>query len=130
MDDDILDVFQRNCLRNVLGTRLTDCISNIRLYKKCYSVPLSRAITKEILRWLGYVLRMKDDRLPKIVLFGQPFGAKQRAGRPRLGECHKERSKENEKFLGGYKEALNGFGWRRRVRRCVGLRWLSAAVSG
>ena len=28
---------------------------------------------------------MKDDRLPKIVLFGQPSGAKQKAGRPCLG---------------------------------------------
>jgi hypothetical protein len=28
---------------------------------------------------------MKDDRLPKIVLFGQPSRAKRKAGRPRLG---------------------------------------------
>ena len=40
---------------------------------------------KERLRWLGHVLRMKDDRLPKIVLFGQPSRAKRKAGRPRLG---------------------------------------------
>ena len=35
--------------------------------------------------WLGHVLRMKDDRLPKIVVFGEPSRAKQKAGRPRLG---------------------------------------------
>ena len=29
--------------------------------------------------------RMKDDRLPKIVLFDQPSRAKQIVGRPRLG---------------------------------------------
>ena len=34
---------------------------------------------------LSVVLRMKDDRLPKIVLFGQPSGATRKAGRPRLG---------------------------------------------
>ena len=28
---------------------------------------------------------MKDDRLPKIVLFGQLSGATRKAGRPRLG---------------------------------------------
>jgi hypothetical protein len=28
---------------------------------------------------------MKDDILPKIVLFGQPSRAKRKAGRPRLG---------------------------------------------
>ena len=68
-DEDLLDVFQRNCLRIVLGIRLTDGISNSRLYEKYSSIPLSRAIIKERLRWLVHVFRVKDDRLPKIVLF-------------------------------------------------------------
>ena len=79
-DEDLLDV-----LRIVLCTQLTDRISNSKLYKKCGSYPLSRAIMKERLRWLAYVLRMKDDKLPKIVLFSQPSRAKRKAGRPRLG---------------------------------------------
>ena len=33
-DGNLLDVFQRNCLWIVMGTRLTDHISNSRLYKK------------------------------------------------------------------------------------------------
>ena len=40
---------------------------------------------KEKLRWSGHVLRMKDDRLTNIVLFGQLSRAKRKAGRPRLG---------------------------------------------
>jgi len=32
----LLDVFQRNSLATVLGTRLTDRISNSTLYEKCY----------------------------------------------------------------------------------------------
>ena len=104
-DEDLLDVFQRNCQRIVLGTRLTDRISNSRLYEKCGSIPLSGAITKERLRWLGHVLQMKDDRLPNIFLFGQPSRAKRKAGRPRLGRrCHEERFKENGNFLAGCKE--------------------------
>jgi hypothetical protein len=83
-DEYLLNVSQRNCLRIVLGTRLTDRISNGRLYKKCGYIPLSRAIIRERLRWLGHVLRMKDDRLPKIVLFGQPSRAKRKAAPPRL----------------------------------------------
>ena len=55
-DEDLLDVFQRNCLWNVLGTRQTNRISNSRLYKKFGSIPLSRAIMKERLRWLGHIL--------------------------------------------------------------------------
>ena len=45
----------------VLGTRLTGRISNSRLYEKCGSIPLSRAIMRERLRWLGHVLCMKHD---------------------------------------------------------------------
>ncbi|XP_065580646.1 uncharacterized protein LOC136040334 [Artemia franciscana] len=84
-DEDLLDVFQRNCLRIFLDTRLTDYISNNSMYEKCGSIPLSRAIMKERPRWLGQVLRMKDDRLPKIVLFSQPSRAKQKAGLPLFG---------------------------------------------
>ena len=131
-DENLLDVFQRNWLRIVLGTRLTDRISNSRLYEKCGSIPLSRAIIKERLRWLGHVLRMKDDRLPKIVLFGQPSGATRKAGRPCLGweDGINKNLKEMGTFWEGVKmEALNRLGWRRSVRSCVGLRRPGAAVS-
>jgi hypothetical protein len=84
-EKDLLDVFQRKCLRIVLGTRLTDRISNSRLYEKCGLIQLSRTIMRERLRWLGHVLRMKDDRLPNIVLVGQPSRAKRKAGYVRLG---------------------------------------------
>ncbi|XP_065564324.1 uncharacterized protein LOC136029747 [Artemia franciscana] len=78
-------VFQINCLRNILGIRLTDRISNSRLYEKCGSIPLSKAIMRQRLRWLGYVLWMKDDRLPKIVLFNESSWTKREADRPPLG---------------------------------------------
>jgi hypothetical protein len=38
-------------------TRFLYRISNNRLYEKCGSIPLSRAIMKERLRWLGHVVR-------------------------------------------------------------------------
>ena len=73
-DEDPLDVFQRNCLRIVLGTRLTDPISNSRRYEKCGSIPLSRAIMKKRLRWLGKILQMKDERSPKISFSANHLG--------------------------------------------------------
>ena len=85
VDDNLLDVFHRNCLQIVLGTWLTDHISNSRLYKKCGSILLSRAIMKERLRWLGHILQMKDDKLPKNFLFDQLSRAKRKAGCPCLG---------------------------------------------
>ena len=96
------------------------------------SIPLSGAIMKERLRWLGHVLRMKDDRLSKIVLFGQPSGATRKAGGPCLGweDVINEDLKEMGTSWEALKrEALNRLGWRRSVRSCVGLRRLDAAVS-
>ena len=68
----------------VLGTRLTDHISNSKLHVKCDYIPLSTAIIRETLRCLRHVLRMKDSRLPKIGLVGQPSRSKWKAGRPRM----------------------------------------------
>ena len=39
---------------------------------------------KEILKWLGYILWMKDDRWPKIVLVGQPSRVKRKEGCPTM----------------------------------------------
>ena len=40
---------------------------------------------KQRLRLLGHVLRMKDDRLPKIVIFGQLSRAERKVGLLLLG---------------------------------------------
>jgi hypothetical protein len=86
---------------------------------------------KESLRWLGHVVRMRDDRLPKIVLFCRPSGAKWKAGRPRLGwegVIKKDLKEMGTSWAGVKREALNRLGRRRSVRSCVDLRWLCAAV--
>ena len=89
-------------------------------------MPLSRAMMKKRLRWLGHVVRMKDDRLPKIALFGQSSRAKRKVGCPRLGweAVIKKDFKGNGSF-----EASNRLGWWRSVGSCVGFRWLGTAVS-
>ena len=84
-DENLLDVFQRNCQWIFMGTWLTDRISNSRLSEKCRSNLLYRAIMRERLRWLGHILQMKDDRLPKVLLFGQPSKDKRKAGCLLLG---------------------------------------------
>ena len=68
---------------------------------------------KERLGWLGHVLRMKDNRLPNIVLFGQPSRANRKAGLPLLGweDVIKKDLKEMETSWEGVKrEALNRLG--------------------
>ena len=87
---------------------------------------------KERLRWPGHVLRLKGDRLSKIVLFSQPSGGTRKAGRPCLGwedVIIKDLKEMGTSWEGVKREALNRLGWRKRMRCCVGLRRLGAAVS-
>jgi len=87
---------------------------------------------KERLRWLGGVLRMKDDRLLKIVLFRQPSRAKQKAGGPRQGWdglINKDLKEKGTSWESVKRGALNRLCWRSSVRSCVGLKRIGAAVS-
>jgi len=84
VDEDLLDVFQRNCLRTILCTWLTNHISTVGCTESVVQFQIL-GLMREKLRWLGHVLRMNDDRLPKIILFGQPSRAKQKADSPGLG---------------------------------------------
>jgi hypothetical protein len=61
---------------------------------------------KERLRWLGFFMQMKDDRVPKIVLFGQPSRAKRKAGRPRLR--WEDVIKKDSKEMGTSWESVKG----------------------
>ena len=78
---------------------------------------------RERLRWQRYVLRMKDDRVPKIALVGQPSRTKQKACRPRIGWVDVVR-KDLRKMRASWEcvksEALNRLGRRRSVHSCVG----------
>ena len=76
--------------------------------------------------------RSADDRLPKIVLFGQPPVTKRKEVHPRLGwedVINKDLKEMGTSWEGVKRGALNRLGWRRSVRSCVGLRWLGATVS-
>ncbi|XP_065568986.1 uncharacterized protein LOC136032640 [Artemia franciscana] len=130
-DEDLLDVFQRSCLRIVLSTRLTDRTSNSRLYEKRGSIPLYRAIMKERWKWLGHVLSADEGwQIAEDCRF-RPT-AKRKAGRPLLGweDVIKKNIKEmGTSWEGVKRKALNRLGWRKSVRSCVGLRRISVVVS-
>ena len=61
---------------------------------------------RERMRWLGHILRMKDDRLPKIVLFRVSSKVKLKEGcfQNMVGGCRKEIFKGNKNFLRFCKE--------------------------
>ena len=75
---------------------------------------------KERLRWLGQVLRVKDDRLS----FSD--------NRPRVewkDVLKKDLKEIGTSWEGVKSETLNRLGGRRSVRSCIGLKRLGVAVS-
>ena len=77
-----LDVFQTKCLRRTCNIFWPNKISNEDLYRITNLSPISTQIQKHRLRWLGHVLRMPQDYIPKVALRWTPTGKRNR-GRPK-----------------------------------------------
>ena len=96
-EEDLRDIFQRNCVQIIWGTLLTDRISNSRLYEKYGPVSLSRDIMRERLRWLEHVLRTKEGRLSS----ANRLGVNRLQSLVGVGGCFKERFKGNGNLIEG-----------------------------
>ncbi len=63
-----LAVSQMNCLRRICGTSLRDHVPNVDILNRCNTLSVESQLQGKRLRWLGHVLRMPNDRLPKKLL--------------------------------------------------------------
>ena len=77
-----LDVFQTKCLRRICNIFRPNKISNYDLYRRTNSLPISCQIQKYRMRWLGHILRMSPDHIPRVALRWTPTG-KGSTGRPK-----------------------------------------------
>ena len=83
-----MSVFDHRCLRSIGQVWWEHRISNAEVRHMVLGTRNSPAIdellTLHRLRWLGHVLRMPEDRLPRRALFAQPCAEWKR---PRGGQC-------------------------------------------
>ena len=90
--DDVhrLSVFDHRCLRSIAGVRWQRHISNDTVRRRIFrsdgfNRPLSSIISLHRLRWLGHVLRMPTQRLPRRALFARAdVGWKRQRGGQRM----------------------------------------------
>ena len=68
--------------RKILRIFWPNRISNKDLIERCQSEDLETLIIRRRWRWIGHVLRMENDSIPKVALKYMPEG-KRRRGRPR-----------------------------------------------
>ena len=77
-----VNVFHNSCLRRICNIFWPIKISNNDLYQRTGCTSIDLEIKKRRLRWLGYVLRMSPERMPKVALRWTPAGKRKR-GRPK-----------------------------------------------
>ena len=111
----------QRCLRQILGTRYWERISNVDTCTLSGVAPVKVVLHQRRLFWLGHVGRMEDGRLVKRLLFGQQKGTQPR-GSPHAGL---RRTYEDVHALHGgkpsgqswYSQCMYGKQWRELVTR-------------
>ena len=99
-------------------------------HKKVFKEMISQTcLLRERLRCLRQFLRMRDDRLPKIVLVRQPPRVKQKRVVPEKSARMSEGKIKKKNWENIKRNALNRLGWRRSMRSYVGLRRRGAVLS-
>ena len=78
-----LNHFHTVCLRRILGIKWQDRIPDTEVLEKAGLPSISTLLMQTQLRWAGHVARMKDDRLPKQLLFGELTEGKRKACGPK-----------------------------------------------
>lgn len=77
-----LDVFQSRCLRRIWRINWWDHVRNEDVLRMARQKPVSCTIKENRLQWLGKILRMDDNRIPRRIYEWTPSGTRPR-GRPR-----------------------------------------------
>ena len=67
-----LVLFQTKCLRRLCNIFWPNKIFNGDLYRRINSLPISCQIQKHRMRWLGHVMRMSPDHIPRVALRWTP----------------------------------------------------------
>ncbi|KAJ4935415.1 hypothetical protein JOQ06_016948, partial [Pogonophryne albipinna] len=75
-----LEQFHIRCLQRILGITWRDRVPHSEVLLKTNCRSTEATITQPQLRWLGHVIRMPSNRLPRRVLYGQLHHGRRSAG--------------------------------------------------
>ena len=71
-------------LQAILGIRWSDRVTNNEVLQRADMPRIEAMLLSQHLTWTSNIVRMNDDRLPKAVLYGELWQAKQNFGRPHV----------------------------------------------
>ena len=59
------------CLRRIAGIKWQDRVPNTEVLHLCGITGIEAFLLQAQFRWVGHIVRMQDDSIPKQVLYGQ-----------------------------------------------------------
>ena len=74
----MLEVFQKRCPWRILNIFWPNTISNVALHRKTSTTPIIKEIKRRKWTWIGKVIRIPSDPIPKIALRWTPNAVKRR----------------------------------------------------
>ena len=75
-----LERFHQTSLRKIARIKWFHKVTNYEVLSRCNIRSLQSMIDSACLRWTGHVVRMKDDRIPKALLYGRLTTGRSRSG--------------------------------------------------
>lgn len=115
-----LNSFHMRCLRRILNIHWSDKVPNTQVLARTGLPTMFTLLRQRRLRWLGHVRRMKDDRIPKALLYGELVCGKRTVGRPQLRfkDVCKRDMKALNIHIGSWEDtAADRSTWRRVLRK-------------
>ena len=79
-----LETFQNTCLRRIYKIFWPNTVSNRALLRLSNTKSIEETMKERRLRLLGHVLRMGNNRAPKVAMRWTPSNGKRKRGRPRM----------------------------------------------
>ena len=99
-----LDEFHMRCLRRIAGIKWQDRVPNTEVLHLCGITGIEAFLLQAQYRWVGHVVRMQHDRIPKQILYGQLLSGKC----PQCGPVrrYKDTVRDNLKRCGIHPQSL------------------------
>ena len=66
-----LEKFHLTCLRKIAGIKWFHKVPNFKVLERCHMSSVSSMLDLNKLRWIGHVIRMDDNRIPKQMLYSR-----------------------------------------------------------
>ena len=118
----VLERFHQKCIRRILNINWEMRVSDVEILERSKCTSIESLIYKSKLRWVGHILRMEDERIPKKLLYGELTTGKRPAHKPkkRYKDDIKHTLKQCNISLDNWENiALDRLAWRKLIYRGV-----------